>query len=114
MSRLQYTYRDSNVKPNSIPTKSQDVGLSLKLWTSIKHSDLYLCHLRMLQLHVYSLCHVKHAFTFSVVAIGRLLSAVYYVTNTCLVVNDAVSNSRKEGAGQLCHIANCIGAASSF
>ena len=31
----------------------------------------------------------------------RFLSALYYVTNTPLAVNDAVSNSRKEGAGQL-------------
>ena len=29
------------------------------------------------------------------------MSAVYYITNTRLAVNDAVSNSRKEGAGQL-------------
>ena len=34
------------------------------------------------------------------ITIGRFLLAVYYVTNTPLAVNDAVSNSKKEGAGQ--------------
>ena len=33
--------------------------------------------------------------------IGRFLSALHFVTNTRLAKNDAVSNSRKEGAGQL-------------